>query len=162
VLVVALGLAGTGCGGKDRPVKVEGTVTLNGKPVDSAMVLFHPVDGLGHAATGFTDSDGVYHLTTYIPRDGALPGEYKIVVRREKGKVEWPPEGLEAMNPENKGKAPPVDGGFYKKSRMMPPRRKVDWFALPEVYGKEASTPLRCHVPPDGRVDLELSSKGGS
>src|SRR5437868_14394834 len=116
-LAATLGVAGTGCGGKDRPVKVEGVVTLDGNPVDSAVVLFNPVDAQGRQATGMTGSDGVFHLTTNAPGDGAIPGDYKVVVRREKGRVEWTPELVHSMAPPTPGGDGKVNINTYMESR---------------------------------------------
>jgi uncharacterized protein (TIGR03067 family) len=49
---------------------VSGTVTLDGKPLAKAIVTFH---GLV-TATGETDDDGKYRLTTQKPADGAPAG----------------------------------------------------------------------------------------
>jgi hypothetical protein len=78
VLVFVL-VIGSGCGGKDRPVKVIGVVTLDGNPVGNASVTFSPVEEKGTPATALTDSAGNFRLST-VTEEGALPGEYKVVV----------------------------------------------------------------------------------
>lgn len=68
----------TGCGDPGiGAVPVSGTITVDGKPMEGVMVVFNPVDGT-RAASGRTDAEGKYSLTTEINGDGALPGEYKI------------------------------------------------------------------------------------
>src|SRR5262249_50056903 len=80
VLLAGTVVGGAGCGGK-KPVKVEGTVTLDGEPLAGVTVSFRPKgDETGRSANGMTGSDGTFRLTTFMPNDGALPGEYTIVV----------------------------------------------------------------------------------
>jgi hypothetical protein len=166
LVVVALGLAGTGCG-NPNPVKIEGLVTLDGTPVANATVMFSPADGGGTPASGMTGSDGVFHLTTYSTGDGALPGQYKVVVQRAKGRVDPGTEMMSNMSMENMHK---MDIKEYEKIRRGSDKDKAkakqanaDWSPLPAVYGKAETTPLTCKVPtPDGKVALELRSKGGS
>src|SRR5205807_2290024 len=65
VLSACLVLAQCGCGGKDRPVKLEGLVTLDGEPVEGAIVSFLPDEGAGRFAHALTAKDGSFRLTTY-------------------------------------------------------------------------------------------------
>src|SRR5262245_34277421 len=86
---VVVALAGPGCG--NRKVKVSGVVTLDGQPVEGAVVTFIPVDaGKGQNALGTADKEGVFQLTTSKSNDGAFPGEYKVVVTYAEG-AEPPP-----------------------------------------------------------------------
>jgi hypothetical protein len=83
VIAIALTLV-WGCGKTDtraRRVPVSGTVLYKGQPAAEATVLFDPV-GNTPAATGKTDASGRYQLTTFDANDGAVPGEYKVVVRK--------------------------------------------------------------------------------
>lgn len=75
----------TGCG-PSRPatVAVEGTVTLDGNPVEGASVTFIP-GGDGKIAMGTTDASGKFTLTTYEPGDGAIVGTHKVTVRKTEG-----------------------------------------------------------------------------
>jgi hypothetical protein len=74
----------SGCGPEMAPVK--GRITCAGKPVANAAVTFSPVPASetdkepGKPATGFTDEDGRYELSTYKARDGALVGEHRVLV----------------------------------------------------------------------------------
>ncbi len=71
-----------GCG-DDRPdtLPAGGTITYNGQPVAEARVMFL-VEG-GRPASGMTDSEGRFELTTFEPGDGALPGEHKVTVSKK-------------------------------------------------------------------------------
>ncbi len=84
--VVGLGLL-LGCNaGSDSldTIAVSGVVTLKGSPVEGASVTFVPA-GSGQSAVGLTDSAGKYALTTLTSGDGALPGQYKVIVTKYEG-----------------------------------------------------------------------------
>ncbi len=84
-----LALVQAGCGGT---AEVKGRVTLDGKPVAGATILFVPEPGSSaRPATGFTDAEGNFRLTTFRPNDGAVVGAYKIVVTKSEG-VSSPPD----------------------------------------------------------------------
>jgi hypothetical protein len=136
--------ASLGCG--KGTVRVRGTLTLDGTPVEGATVLFLPEDEkVGRQASAVTASDGTFHLTTFRGGDGALPGNYKVVVQYAAG-VEGPPaRGLrEAFTGMQKA----------QKGPRKPPR-----YVLPPAVSDPAQTPLRQKVPPDGPVTLNLKSK---
>ena len=64
LFAVPILLAGLGCGGKDRLVRLEGIVTLNDEPVEGAIVSFLPDEAGGRFASGTTAKDGSFRLTT--------------------------------------------------------------------------------------------------
>jgi hypothetical protein len=71
-----------GCGGPDHELvlaPVSGTVTYNGEPLADAMVAFDPEEG-GRIASGKTDEDGRYRLTTVEGYDGAIVGRHGVTV----------------------------------------------------------------------------------
>jgi hypothetical protein len=84
-----------GCRQSDRPTlgMVAGTVTLDGRPLAGANLVFEPVEG-GRASTGYTDANGRYELF-YIRRDkGAKVGRHKVVINAgdpDSGKAEIVP-----------------------------------------------------------------------
>lgn len=91
-LVVLPPLAG--CGGSDLPdtAPASGVVTLNGKPVEGAMVTFSGTAPKAHPASGTTDASGRFELSTYltpqVTAQGAVPGDYQVsITKMEKGKV---------------------------------------------------------------------------
>ena len=71
----ALALA-VGCGVHDS--SVYGTVTLDGKPLETGTVTFHPA-GDGAVAYGRIGADGSYRLHTGAEQ-GLAPGEYVVTV----------------------------------------------------------------------------------
>ena len=90
--LVPLGLTGAllvlaaaaGCGGKRTIVPVSGRVTLEGAAVAQVRIAFMPTEsGEGspiRPASSGLDSDGRYKLSTFEPGDGAIPGEYDVVI----------------------------------------------------------------------------------
>src|SRR5215218_2596086 len=76
------------CAGCDGPMlaPVKGRVVFRGKPVKEAAVTFNPVPAeegatdAGKPATGFTDADGTFVLSTFRPYDGALIGRHRVLV----------------------------------------------------------------------------------
>ncbi|PQO27737.1 carboxypeptidase-like regulatory domain-containing protein [Blastopirellula marina] len=101
LLAMLLGLACVwGCSdsspkvpGRSLTVKASGTVTMNGKPVDGATVMFNS-EQLNLTAYGKTDTNGYFELTTYESEDGAPVGHYRVVIK----KVEQAVTG-ESQNP---------------------------------------------------------------
>ena len=83
--ILALALV-SGCGQSASVAPVHGRLTCNGKPVKEAVVLFSPLGGsenareTGKAASGSTDGDGHFTLTTFKPGDGALVGRHRASV----------------------------------------------------------------------------------
>jgi hypothetical protein len=68
-----------GCSKGDRPAlgMVSGVVTLDGKPIEKARLIFEPIEG-GRASIGSTDADGRYELI-YIRKDkGAKVGPHRV------------------------------------------------------------------------------------
>jgi hypothetical protein len=76
-LVLVVGFAG--CGDDGPPLgTVTGQVTMDGKPLENALVTFIPEAG-GGTAVGQTDANGNYTLATGA-RKGALVGTHKVAV----------------------------------------------------------------------------------
>jgi hypothetical protein len=137
-------VTGLGCGGQSL-TQVHGIVTLDGKPVENAMVTFIPQGGSGTRPTGQTGPDGSFQLTTRNPNDGAPPGDYLVIVQYEEG-TEVPPATnvKDAMAGARKAAAKP----------KKPPK-----YVIPAIYTDPAKTVLKQKVPPEGTVKLELHSK---
>lgn len=51
-------------------------------PVAGATVTVKPDDPDGRGATGRTDDDGKYRMTTFAVNDGGIPGEYSVTVTK--------------------------------------------------------------------------------
>ncbi len=85
ISVVLVSMCVIGCSGApdDRPavVPVTGKITYKGKPVAEAFVTFSS-EKSPRPANGTTDSDGRFSLTTFSTDDGAIPGEYQVLVTK--------------------------------------------------------------------------------
>ena len=107
-LFFLMSLLFTGCHSGLRTEYVEGTVTLDGKPVEGALVTFIPASGgTARVAAGTTDVRGRYTLTTAEggrPGRGTTEGDYQVTIAKrtpdtskekheaaETGKSEQPP-----------------------------------------------------------------------
>jgi hypothetical protein len=79
--LVCIGLLG-GCGGDQGLAPVKGRVLLDGQPVERAAVMFEPESG-GVPATGVTDSNGEFSLTTTGRGVGASLGKNGVSVSKQ-------------------------------------------------------------------------------
>ena len=124
VLVLLLLASVAGCG-PSRPAttRVSGLVTFKGAPVAEADVNFIPADG--RPASGRTDAEGRFSLSTFVPGDGVLPGEHVVTVSKQVAK----------------------DGDSDD-----PYREFID--LLPPAYGSLQTSPLRATVEAGGSHDL--------
>ena len=126
--ILMVSLHGCGPSGPKR-VQVTGTVTFNGTPV-RAMVTFIPDGASGHPARGMTDETGAFALGTFAPRDGAIPGQYRVSV--------LPAE------------PPPLPGYPEAKSYKSP---------LPKQYGDPATSGFTADVKDEGENDFTFALK---
>ncbi|AMV26390.1 hypothetical protein VT84_18475 [Gemmata sp. SH-PL17] len=88
----------TGCGQKGPVLyPVTGKVTTpDGKSLEHATVVFHPVDSSDPSAVkprGKVGADGSFTLTSHTAGDGAVAGEYRVTVELwlSSGKGDDPP-----------------------------------------------------------------------
>ncbi len=116
--VLAAGLAG--CGAKNEPkyVKVSGTVTMDGKPLPDAVVMFAPKStskesqNPGKSSSGYTDANGRYTLkiSNEGTKEGAVVGVHivrinmkgvEMVIDPQTGSPDNPTQGkpLQRTNP---------------------------------------------------------------
>lgn len=88
-LWLAMGAVLVGCSSNEHEyfakptTKVSGTVTVDGKPPGSPIVVkCHPEGGIDKEhpsiTQGLTTPDGNFHFSTYEDGDGVPPGSYKI------------------------------------------------------------------------------------
>ncbi|MFH1918977.1 MAG: carboxypeptidase-like regulatory domain-containing protein [Planctomycetota bacterium] len=78
VVLVLVGVVGCGKPGTAPTVKVSGTVTYNGEPVQGASVAFIPENG--RPASGTTDASGKFTLSTFESGDGAVLGKHTVTI----------------------------------------------------------------------------------
>jgi hypothetical protein len=138
-LLVTVMLVGCGTAGMSS---VEGVVLLDGKPLADAAVQFVPQEK-GRDATGQTDKNGRFSMSTLQPGDGVLPGTYKVVIA--------PPTGV--ADTTQYGSA---DDAMAAASKT--PAKKTAGPPFPQKYSRADLTPLTQEVPVKGKLTLELKS----
>ncbi len=98
---VSTGFAGCAGGANDAPetVAAKGTVTVAGTPIPKLSVAFIPASG--KVATGETDDQGIFTLTTNQPGDGAMVGTYTVAITPIEENTDAMPgmEGYKAPGP---------------------------------------------------------------
>jgi hypothetical protein len=129
-----------GCGGSGT-VPVKGTLTFDGKPLAGAFVTLIPDGPGGREAHGSTDAGGVFHLSTFSPKDGALPGAYKVTVTYSEPVPV--PANLKSATDVQKAAAEAVDS-------------RTTGLVIPPIYAQPDRTVLKHRVPEDGDLKLEL------
>lgn len=72
-----------GCGGDDRFASVEGTVTIDGTPVEGVEIIFDADFPGGSPSVGFTDANGYYRAMFTPTQPGAMVGPHRIRIRAE-------------------------------------------------------------------------------
>ena len=145
IYLVLLAVVLAGCGSNSLMVPVSGTVRLDGQPLVNASVSFVP-DGNGKQATGTTDEKGKFVLSTIDPRDGAMPGTYKVVIAPNSAASDIP-EGLSASEAMEADAAAAAKGTKSKGTQV------------PEAYTRPDKTTLTQEVPPKGEVVFDLKSR---
>lgn len=132
VLAVVLGCSGSD---RNRPqtANAGGRVTLSGQPVADATVTFSP-EGPGRAASGKTDAEGKFTLSTTNTIEGVVPGTYGVAISKQRT------EG---------GMSEAESQAYYEKTgKPPPPPTVID--ELPEKYKSPASSLLRANVTAEG------------
>lgn len=135
-----------------------GVVTHQGKPVDNAILSFHPVDPKAVAVpegregpevaspTTQTDDRGAFSLSTYYADDGAPAGDYKVT-------VVWAAPVLAVSTGDTLSEDDIASGEF------TPEKAKVAPHGNDKLKGRcadPATTPLKATITPDGPNRFEF------
>jgi|688.fasta_scaffold197423_2 hypothetical protein len=133
-----------GCGGPDGLVRVTGTVTMDGAPLEGAVVMFHPLPGVkGNGGIATTDAAGTFTLRSPQAKQGIFPGDYSLTVSHRKPTAEQEQQINEAK------------AGGRPQMILVHDMPEL----LPQVYTRPATSPLRASVGPTGAdVPVELVS----
>lgn len=146
-LVLLVSVVGTlaGCGTASASPKpesplapVKGIVTLDGKPLEGATIIFAPQGAkMGDGAIGVTDATGLYEATCG-GATGAPIGSYKITISR-------------LVDPSGKPVVATLDS---------PPANVGARESMPPKFSDHAMTALKCTVAAGGGTfDFKLSSR---
>jgi hypothetical protein len=150
-LACVLGLAG--CEGGNKFYPVEGTVTVDGNPIEGATVVF--TSGDGTSSSGLTSASGKFKLLTN-GKEGAPGGTYKVSVAKTVSQtVEAGSESAPAgkMYEQYLKASGGVRTSGSQKGGAEKPKSEI-----PERYNKPGTIPDQV-VPTSGPVTLELKSK---
>lgn len=119
-------------------VPASGLVMLDGQPVEGAHVAFATDHGgKAYVATAVTNALGQFHLQTFRPQDGAVPGMHRVQI--EKTTFSEPPADL------------PIEASFTP----------VETSHLPKRYRSTKTSGLTAEVTEEGPNEFvfELSTK---
>lgn len=144
-LVVLVGCKTRDRGNIPQTAPVSGTVTLDGKPVDGATVVFVPTGTPAYGAYAITDSSGRFTLKSSETVTGAVPGGYLVQVT----KLVPDTSGSVAVTPEEAEHEGQAGGG----SQVSVGRTKN---VLPEKYANPKTSGIEVTVPAEGIENLEI------
>lgn len=163
-LLLALPLA-LGCSKAPKlpTVPVSGTVTMDGQPLEGASVGFSPVNPDGTPANGTTDAQGTFRLQTYLGAsfgqgDGAMPGDYIVMVTKYEAKTGSAPSADEiaaqqkAMDEARKTGKPPEPSAMLGQPKLL----------TPEEYSNPKKTTLKATVKDSGNQPFTFDLKKSS
>jgi hypothetical protein len=133
VFLAPLAFALASCGSGDELSPVTGSVRVDGKPAQRAVVMFHPENPTSvHevSATAVTAEDGTFTLATGA-KYGVKPGKYVVTIT-------WPdPKAAPRMLAGNSPDPPDVLGGKYAtrekttlRADVKPGSNSLDSFEL--------------------------------
>lgn len=136
----------TGCRKDPGYRKVTGTVTMDGQPLEGAMVMFYSQASDGEGGGGKTDAQGKYEATSSRASEGGtglLPGEYKVTVIKNEEVIDEDQQAFDKGEitydelQERRGKK-----GTYAKS-------KGGKMLTPQKFASMTNTPLSVTVTTD-------------
>jgi hypothetical protein len=139
-----------GCSSKpDHPptFPVTGTVMMKNRPVEGARVIFVPTTEGVEAASGITDADGKFQMTTYESGDGAQAGSFRVkVAKYDTSKGAVVAEDAKPISYEEEQKLQ-----FAPDEKPTPQAKNI----LPKKYNSETSSGIT-HTVADGPSTLEI------
>lgn len=154
VTVLATLLALTGCGGDPRAERpdrtpVSGAVSFAGAPVAGAIVVFSPAtEGTGRGATGITDDAGNFVLGTFEKDDGAVPGDYIVLVSKLEEEASNAADNIDEDDPEYNGEP-------SEEATEAAPKNLI-----PATFGRRESSKLTATVGAEAIEGLKFDLGG--
>ena len=149
LLVVSASFAAcSGCGSKEKVVRVSGKITRNGNPVSGLVVSFVPVEQTETGvSTGTTDENGHYDLTVFLTRQsGAVVGMHKIWVSRPREPFVEPSDKEETAKLRK----------LKQKATSTTPKPPADLAEILKKYGNLNESQLKVEVKGGEQIDIKL------
>ena len=151
LLLLALWAGCSGSGGGGERVKVyraSGKVTMSGGAVANASVTFSPQEKQP-VATGLTDNEGNFTLTTYEGGDGAAAGDYVAIVTKSVASSDPTAASHEAY----------ASGKTDASAMHSAEKSSAPTSGLPEKYSRVDQSDLKATVTADGDNVFNLELK---
>jgi hypothetical protein len=143
IIILLISLAFSGCTTKPytgpKTYFVDGTITLDGLPLEGADIQFQPKENVGEVAVGKSVSAGNFKVSSVqgLPEQGAMAGTYKVTVSKI--------EAVQLSHP----KIDPVSGDSTTQTSKE---------ILPAIYQDPIKTPLEVIII-EGRNQIRLDLK---
>ena len=150
---LTLGMA-VGCENSDRLSRAEvtGTVTLDGKPINTATIIFRPSSG--RAGRGIVENGQIVTTATYDLNDGIVLGSHKLAIQPIVADIKPAPSRMDDdPGTETPSKPPSV-------SRTELPAKPTTSVHIPAKYRHPDRSGLSAEiVAGENQLVLELQSK---
>jgi hypothetical protein len=142
ILTGVVVIAGCSRDGLPGLVPAAGIVTLNGEPVEGAIISFAPGPDMQNvrSASAMSDRNGRFAVSTLNHADGMFPGEYQVFLTKTTG------TGGD-ISPEEAAR----QGGGGDRQVVH---------HLPLKYANRDTSGLTVSIPPRGNRNIELALEG--
>lgn len=152
LLLVSLSMLGIGCGRAPKMAEVEGTVTLDGKPLANVEVAFLPDPSQGTKgprSTAITDASGRFRLVADNRIVGVVRGKHRVILT-----------DLHSVPPVPRGSldSAPAAAGDQQQIKNTPGNALPS--RVPGIYSSSSQTPLSREVRSGSQaIDFQLTSR---
>ena len=129
-------------------VPAAGVVMYQGQPVADAEIEMRPESDTqpNCVAVGRTDTQGKFTLMTDRPNDGALPGKYKTVVKKQAQTINGKPREEYEKELRESGNDVVFDKNKIKTEDLVPSK-----------YSDPINTPLIVEIPAKGDKNITIT-----
>lgn len=129
-------------------VPAAGVVMYQGQPVADAEIEMRPESDTqpNCVAVGRTDAQGKFTLMTDRPNDGALPGKYKTVVKKQAQTINGKPREEYEKELRESGNDVVFDKNKIKTEDLVPSK-----------YSDPINTPLIVEIPAKGDKNITIT-----
>lgn len=126
--------------GFPKTYPVTGTVKVNGKPIDGAVVTFQIESGKENAI-GTTNASGEFKLSMFRPSDGAIPGQYRVAISKPTAATL-----SSGATPEGQIASGDLPADYEPPAESMAPAASNAKSEIPAKYSNDQTSGLRATV----------------